>query len=137
MARALAWHARGHEFDSRILHYKKERVAHQCNSFFFYRHAPYLHTSLQTPGHQLRSENHPFSLHQALIARTALPHLRDKFNRNSDYYSRIARSQYGAEKAGLQNLPSGVAAELSAFLIIQCIVVSGNADVYVNKYFAT
>ena len=105
--------------------------------FLFYRHAPYLHTSLQTPGHQLRSENYPFSLHQALIARTALPHLRDKFNCNSDYYSRIARSQYGVEKAGLQNLPSGVAAELSAFLIIQCIVVSGSADVYVNKYFAT
>ena len=35
LARALAWHARGHEFDSRILHYCKQGVAKYCDPLFF------------------------------------------------------------------------------------------------------
>lgn len=77
--------------------------------FLFSRHAPYLHTPLPTPGRQLRSENHPFRLVSSTYSPHS-PHLRDRFNCNSDYYSRIARSQYGVEKAGLKNLPLGVAA---------------------------
>ena len=35
LARALAWHARGHEFDSRILHYCEQGVAKYCDPLFF------------------------------------------------------------------------------------------------------
>ncbi len=36
LARALAWHARGHRFDSDILHYDNQALTPTCRCFFIF-----------------------------------------------------------------------------------------------------